>query len=93
MSNLPSRESSIFSSAPSNPSEYADIIQAVHERLSRYTQQGAFDETILILEAFLRHMPIEGRLNVASDILDCDSDEQLKITASSFNTTVLGPSK
>jgi hypothetical protein len=93
MSNVPSRESSILSSAPSNPSEYADIMQAVHVRLTRYTQQGAFDQTILILEALLRHLPVEGRLNVASDILECDSDEQVKNTASNFNTTVLGPSK
>jgi hypothetical protein len=61
MSNLPSRESSILSSAPSNPSEYADIIQAVHERLAQYTLQGAVDQTIVILEALLRQLPIEGR--------------------------------
>ena len=93
MSNLPPRESSVLSSTPSNSPEYADIIQAVHERLSRYTQRGTVDETILILKAFLRHLPVEGLLNVASDILECETDEQLKNTASNLNTTVLGPSK
>jgi hypothetical protein len=93
MSNLLSRESSTLSSAPTNPSEYHNTSQSAGNRLRRYVRQGTNDQTLLILNAFLAHLPIEGRINVANDILESDTDEQLRRTANNFSTTVLGPSK
>lgn len=93
MSKLLSRESSTLSSGPTNPSEYHHTIQSVENRISRYVKQGSNDQTLLILDAFLTHLPIEGRINVANDIIESVTDEQLRRTAKDFSMTVLGSSK
>lgn len=93
MSGTSSPESSALSSAPTDSTHYYISMANTQTRLRSYSPEGKDDETVTILKAFVELLPRDGAYNIVDDILQSESDENLRLLASNLRTAVLIPSK
>ena len=85
--------SSPLSSALTDPTDYYNLKSDAIKRLEIYQPVDAKDISVKILSAFVNHLPRDGAQNICEDILDCGSNEELRMLASHVTSAVLVPSK
>lgn len=62
--------------------------------MNQYNPITKFDDTKKVLEAFVDHLPLEGRLVLMMEIDDhADSPEKLRLLRNFLVDTILKPSK
>ncbi|OJJ66011.1 hypothetical protein ASPBRDRAFT_667000 [Aspergillus brasiliensis CBS 101740] len=62
------------------------------KRLTAYTPSTTSpDDTVSFLEVVFKHLPVDGKLNLASDISDCETDSELRQLVTSIETGLLLP--
>jgi len=87
-----SLESSSPSSALTNPTVYIEMLSDVNKKLASYQPLSTSDNSVVVLKAFTQYLPRDGMRNICDDILDCSSDEELRILATHLMTALLVPS-
>jgi hypothetical protein len=85
-------ESSSPSSALTNPTVYIEMLSDVNKKLASYQPLSTSDNSVVVLKAFTQYLPRDGMRNIYDDILDCSSDEELRILATHLMTALLVPS-
>ena len=87
-----SPESSSLSSALTNPAVHIEMLSDVNKKLASYQPLDTDDNSVVILKAFVQHLPRDGMRNICDDILSRSSDEELRELATHLITAVLVPS-
>jgi hypothetical protein len=62
-------------------------------KVGAYQAQDSNDVTQRILQAFVDHLPDDGKRNIAEDINGCETNTELKQLAMNLFTAVLIPSR
>ena len=66
--------------------------ELAEKRLDEYVPENAKDDTVKVLRSLLENLPHDGRQNIYSDILDCETGEKLCQLRNNFVTALLLPS-
>lgn len=88
--NPPSQDASQhhFQSVPTTLSDVTTTNLAiqfdVNPRLRNYRPKSQTDFVVPVLEAFLEHIPSEGKKFLVDDIMDCQNDDKLKQLSNSL---------
>lgn len=72
---------------------HSRLLYDVDERLTAYAPINAKDRTTTILLSVVRYLPLDGAINIHDDIMQSDTDDQLRALAVSLLTSVLTPCK
>ncbi|KAF8459174.1 hypothetical protein BDZ91DRAFT_742365 [Kalaharituber pfeilii] len=82
-----------LSSAPSNVTDYVDLLSQAEARLAKYQPGQTNDQTIIILRSFIKCLPSSGRVNIANDIIGCSDNLEIHQLAQHLLTSLLCPMK
>jgi len=66
--------------------------ELAEKRLDEYVPENAKDDTVKVLRSLLENLPHDGRRNICSDILECDTKAKLRQLRDDFVTALLLPS-
>lgn len=67
--------------------------ELAEKRLDEYIPKNRKDDTVIVLRSLLDSLPYNGRQNICSDILDCDTNRKLHQLRDDFVTALLLPIK
>lgn len=84
---------SSLSSLPTTLTAHEELESNIEAKLASYQPTGGTDPTITILKAFVLYLPQDGARNISQDILDCNSNSELRSLANHLLTAVLVPSE
>ena len=77
---------------PDSPLElYVQNRVKVHGKVDHYQPRNQNDDTANFLKMCFKYLSEDGRSNLAQDVLDCKSDDELKQLADSIDTGLLRP--
>ena len=91
MEHSPSPSLSTLSDAPSDATIH--YLRSISPRLDSYVQTDGKDDTVFLIETTYKHLPSDGQHNLANDIDDCSSDEELRQLVTNIDTALLRPVK
>lgn len=86
------RDSSSLSPPPENPEAYHQLTTRVEAKLRGYEAKAeSDDDTSLILQAFMDHLPYDGKHLIGRDFLQCSTDEEVKQLVQNLKTALIMP--
>ena len=85
-------DESSLSSVPTNITAYGSMLMNVGARLDSY-QATSDDRTVAILKACVEFLPRDGKCNLCDDILDCETDQEVRQLARHLTSALLVPCK